>query len=72
MSVDMAALIFAIVGPLATAYFVYRQGTRSRRDLSGLRANDMAHLNARLDQIEVRLGRVETWMFEHQRNHSVE
>ena len=70
MTLELAAFVLALVGPFATAYFAYRQGCRSRKAVLGLRTNEMSHLDKRLDSIEQRLERVETWMFEHQRDHT--
>lgn len=70
MTIELAALILAIIGPLATAVAVYLRGKKTHEAVSQLRINDLAHLEGRLEQIEQRLGRVEGWMFEHQRNHS--
>jgi hypothetical protein len=69
MTVELAALIFAVVGPLLTAAFAYLQVRRPRRQLADMVNNDIPHLHARLNGIEGRLARLETWMFEHQRNH---
>lgn len=70
MTTDVAALVFSIVGPLATATALYFRGRHLARAIRVIRTNDMAHLDTRLSQIELRIARVETWMFEHQRNHS--
>jgi hypothetical protein len=68
--VEIAALILAIVGPFFTAWFAYKAADRrSQSRFTHLETNDMVHLRARLDGIEERLGRIETWVFEHQRNH---
>jgi hypothetical protein len=68
MSIELAALIFSITGPLATAYFGRRMIKRNTEGIDVIRTNDMVHLEARLTHIEERMTRVENWMFEQRKN----
>ena len=73
MTIDLTALVLAIVGPLITAWFAYRQRSRVgvlEAHVGVLTDNHLPHLITRLESIEQRLERVERWLFEHERDHS--
>ena len=70
MSFELAAFVLAVLGPLATGYFAYRASrARTGREIADLRDNHLLHLNARLDSIEARITRLETWMYEQRDRH---
>ena len=58
MSVELAALVFAVLGPIASGYAIYLTRRNSGYVTRRL-DNDMPHLIARLDQLEQRVGRLE-------------
>ena len=66
MSVELAALIFAVLGPIASGYAIYL-ARRSNSHFTRRLNNDMPHLIARLNEIEARVARLENWMMGERR-----
>ena len=61
MSVEFAALVFSVLGPIVSGYAVYLS-RRSDGHLQRHLSNDMPHLIARLDRLEERVARLADWM----------